>query len=201
MQRRATSKNRSISEGSCRDRARRRSRVFRGLQSTDRSMCVSAFPGKATWISLCSVSLQEFRAHGRSHPRAAEIYAELERLSDELIKHGHQFDASWITRPIDVDETEIIVLCGHSEKLAIAWNFVANPTTQRIQVTKNLRICGDCRKFSSELTPPRRYHCLFVVDAATKLIARIRRCEIIVRDANRIHHFDTEGRCSCGDHF
>ena len=145
---------------------------------------------------------QRFRAHDRSHPRSAEIYAELDRLSDELLKHGHHFDSSWITRPIDVDETVASVLCGHSEKLAIAWNFVANPSTKRIQVTKNLRVCGDCREFTSHpLLWSTVLTALYLPDAATKLIARIRQCEIIVRDANRIHHFNTEGQCSCGDYF
>jgi len=43
------------------------------------------------------------------------------------------------------DETVDSVLCGHSERLAIAWNFVVNPKATRIQITNNLRICGDCR--------------------------------------------------------
>ena len=34
------------------------------------------------------------------------------------------------------------------------------------------------------------------VDAATKLIARIRKCSIIVSDASRLHHFTPDGRCS-----
>jgi hypothetical protein len=41
----------------------------------------------------------------------------------------------------------------------------------------------------------------FFVDRATKLIAAIRQCEIIVRDDNRIHHFHKNGRCSCNDYF
>jgi hypothetical protein len=44
------------------------------------------------------------------------------------------------------------------------------------------------------------YFFLFL-DHATKLIAKIRRCEIIVRDANRNHHFFPNGKCSCQDHF
>jgi len=75
-----------------------------------------------------------------------EIYAEAEKMSKELIEHGHQYDSSCITRPLNADETIASALCGHSERLAIAWNFVANPNASRIQVTKNLRICGDCRK-------------------------------------------------------
>ena len=39
------------------------------------------------------------------------------------------------------------------------------------------------------------------VDRATKLIAKIRQVDIIVRDANRIHHFTKDGQCSCNDFF
>jgi len=39
------------------------------------------------------------------------------------------------------------------------------------------------------------------IDAAIKLIAKIRQCEIIVSDANRIHRFGTDGVCSCKDYF
>jgi hypothetical protein len=49
-------------------------------------------------------------------------------------------------RPLDQNETVAPVLCGHSERLTIAWNLVANPNTSRIQLTKNPRVCGDCRK-------------------------------------------------------
>ncbi len=62
------------------------------------------------------------------------------------MEHGHQYDRNWITRPLDEDETVESVLCGHSERLALAWNFVVNPHATRIQMTKNLRVCGDCRK-------------------------------------------------------
>ncbi|CAF4317950.1 unnamed protein product, partial [Rotaria magnacalcarata] len=44
-------------------------------------------------------------------------------------------------------------------------------------MVKNLRICGNCHR-------------------STKLIAAIRQCEMIVRDANRIHHFYKNGQCS-----
>ncbi|CAF2082273.1 unnamed protein product, partial [Rotaria magnacalcarata] len=109
----------------------------------------------------------QFRAHGVNHPRSKEIHAEAEKIFAELVEHGHQHDS---------------ILCGHSERLAIAWNFVVHPNASQIQITKNLRVCGDCYR-------------------ATKLIATIRQCEIIVRDANRIHHFYKNGQCSCNDYF
>ncbi|CAF3973435.1 unnamed protein product [Rotaria sp. Silwood1] len=133
-------------------------------------------------IQNALINMWQFKAHDRSHPRSSEIYAELDRLSSELIQYGHRFDSSWITRSIQEDESIESVLCGHSEKLAIAFNFIQRPIPSIIQITKNLRVCGDCH-------------------AATKLIAKIRQRDIIVRDANRIHHFYSSGQCSCQDHF
>ena len=90
--------------------------------------------------------MQKFKAHDRSHPKSDEIYAELERLSNELLAHGHEYDSSWIIRPLKQGESVESVLCGHSEKLAIAFNFIQQPRPINIQVTKNLRVCGDCRE-------------------------------------------------------
>ncbi|UJR34285.1 hypothetical protein I4U23_021689 [Adineta vaga] len=107
--------------------------------------------------------IMKFIAHDRSHPRSKEIYDELSRLSKKLKEHGHEYDS-------------------RCEKLAIAFNFIQQPRPSFIQITKNLRVCGDCHR-------------------ATKMIAKIRQCEIVVRDANRIHHFSSHGQCSCQDHF
>ncbi|CAF0718756.1 unnamed protein product [Adineta ricciae] len=126
--------------------------------------------------------LREFRAHDASHSRSDEIYREVQKISEELAAHGHEYDSSWTTRTMTEDESVASILCGHSERLAMAWNFVVNPHTKRIQITKNLRVCGDCHR-------------------ATKLIATIRQCEIVVRNANRIHHFQKNGQCSCNDYF
>ena len=68
-------------------------------------------------------------------------------LSEELIEHGHEYDSSWITRPMNNDESIESVLCGHSEKLAIAFNFIQKFVPSVIQITKNLRVRGDCHKF------------------------------------------------------
>ncbi|CAF3552847.1 unnamed protein product [Rotaria sp. Silwood1] len=74
-----------------------------------------------------------------------EIYAEITRISTELKENGHQYDSKWITREINDNESIESVLCGHSEKLAIAYNFIQQPIPNIIHATKNLRICGDCR--------------------------------------------------------
>ncbi|CAF4321134.1 unnamed protein product, partial [Rotaria sp. Silwood2] len=124
----------------------------------------------------------KFRAHDRSNPYSSEIYEELGRLTVRLIERGYKPDESWIARELNDDETTESVLCGHSERLAIIFNLIQRPQPTRIQIVKNLRICGDCH-------------------LVTKMIAQIYQCSIIVRDTNRIHHFYPNGKCSCQDHF
>ncbi|KAL4588130.1 hypothetical protein LXL04_001010 [Taraxacum kok-saghyz] len=68
---------------------------------------------------------------------------------------------------------------GHSERLAIAYGLLKTTKGVPIRVTKNLRVCDDCHVFS-------------------KLVSKYFEREIIVRDANRFHHFG-HGVCSCGD--
>ena len=46
-------------------------------------------------------------------------------MSHEIIQLGHKYDASWITRPLKTAETSI-------------------------QITKNLRVYGDCRKLTKK---------------------------------------------------
>ncbi|CAF4215676.1 unnamed protein product, partial [Adineta steineri] len=123
-----------------------------------------------------------FKAHDRSHPQSKEIYDEIARISTELMKNGHEYDSRWITREINDDENIESILCGHSEKLALAFNFIQKPIPDIIQLTKNLRICGDCH-------------------SAVKSIAKLRQRSILIRDTNRFHYFDKNGQCSCQDHF
>jgi len=42
---------------------------------------------------------------------------------------------------------------------------------------------------------------IYLLDNVTKLIAKIRNCEITVRDTNRIHRFLPNGKRSYSDHF
>jgi hypothetical protein len=67
-------------------------------------------------------------------------------MRDELIEHGYQFDTSSNTRISMNDESIESILCGHSEKIALAFNFVQRERPSIIQITKNLRICRDCRQ-------------------------------------------------------
>jgi hypothetical protein len=64
----------------------------------------------------------------------------------ELVENGFKHDSSWITREMMEDETPESILCGHSERIAIIFNLCQRPAPSLIQVTKNLRVCGSCRK-------------------------------------------------------
>ena len=90
---------------------------------------------------------KEFKAQDRSHPRSDEIYAELSRMSKEIQEAGHQFDSSSVIRPLREYESIESVLCGHSEKLALAYHFIQQPQPNFIQLTKNFRMCSDCRMY------------------------------------------------------
>lgn len=86
------------------------------------------------------------KAHDVSHPRSDEIYAKVDELKSKAIEHGFKFDSSWVTRNLREDETNESVLCSHSEILVIALNLIQKPVPKFIQVAKNLRVCGHCRK-------------------------------------------------------
>lgn len=70
-------------------------------------------------------------------------------------------------------------LCGHAEKLALAHGLLNTPEGTALLVTKNLRMCDNCHN-------------------GTKIISKVEKREIIIRDAHRVHHFK-DGFCSCGD--
>ncbi|XP_057863564.2 pentatricopeptide repeat-containing protein At4g21065 [Cryptomeria japonica] len=148
------------------------------VRKTMKDRGIKKIPGYS-WIEVCKM-VHTFCVGDRSHPQTQEIYAVLETLSWEMKEAGYIPD----TRPLlnDVDEVEKkLLLCPHSEMLAIAFGLLNTSPGTSIRVVKNLRVCGDCH-------------------ATTKIISKIVAREIIVRDANRFHHFK-DGECSCGDYW
>eukprot|EP01018_Ginkgo_biloba_P025794 Gb_04080 [translate_table: standard] len=121
-----------------------------------------------------------FLVGDRSHPQSDEIYATLETLAGKMQEAGYVFDTSCVLHNVEEEEKDYI-LCTHSEKLAIAFGLINTSPSTPIQITKNLRVCGDCH-------------------TATKFISKLVSREIIVRDTNRFHHFK-DGLCSCGDYW
>ncbi|CBI27235.3 unnamed protein product, partial [Vitis vinifera] len=143
-----------------------------------RQMGVKKEPG-CSWIEFRD-EVHKFMAGDVSHPQSEQLHGFLETLSEKMRKEGYVPDTSCVLHNVDEDEKENL-LCGHSEKLAIAFGILNTPPGTTIRVAKNLRVCNDCH-------------------AATKFISKIMEREIIVRDVRRFHHFK-EGTCSCGDYW
>lgn len=135
-------------------------------------------PG-CSWIELGD-EVHKFIAGDASHPQSEQLYGYLETLSEKMKKEGYVPDTSCVLHNVNEDEKENL-LCGHSEKLAIAFGILNTPPGTPIRVAKNLRVCNDCHE-------------------ATKFISNIVKRDIIVRDVRRFHHF-RNGTCSCGDYW
>ncbi|XP_024400212.1 pentatricopeptide repeat-containing protein At3g12770 isoform X3 [Physcomitrium patens] len=122
--------------------------------------------------------IHTFVAEDCAHPEIDAIHAELETLTKEMKEAGYTPDMRFVLHDVD-DVQKEKALCHHSEKLAIAYGLLKTPSGTPIRIMKNLRVCGDCH-------------------TATKFISKIRKREIVARDANRFHYFNN-GTCSCGD--
>ncbi|XP_057813455.2 pentatricopeptide repeat-containing protein At4g21065 [Cryptomeria japonica] len=139
---------------------------------------IKKIPG-CSWIEGHKM-VEAFSVGDRSHPQTQEIYAKLEKLSWEMKMTGYLPDSRYVLNDVEEEEKELF-LCHHSEKLAIAFGLLNTPPGSTIRVVKNLRVCVDCH-------------------TATKFISKIVARQIVVRDANRFHHFK-EGQCSCKDYW
>ncbi|KAL5978780.1 hypothetical protein ACLOJK_029897 [Asimina triloba] len=135
-------------------------------------------PG-CSWIEYGD-KVHRFMAGDASHPQSAEIQELMERLSEKMKKEGYVPDTSCVLHNLKDEEKELL-LCGHSERLAIAFGILNTAPGATIRITKNLRVCNDCHE-------------------ATKYISKIEGREIIVRDFRRFHYFK-DGSCSCGDYW
>uniref|UniRef100_A0A2P2NYW3 DYW domain-containing protein n=1 Tax=Rhizophora mucronata TaxID=61149 RepID=A0A2P2NYW3_RHIMU len=135
-------------------------------------------PG-CTMIEISQIS-HIFTSGDWSHPQSAAIYSELERLLGKIKEAG--FKAETVTALHDVEEEEKeLTMKVHSEKLAIAFGLISTGPGTEIRIIKNLRVCLDCH-------------------TATKFISKVTNRVIVVRDANRFHHFK-DGECSCKDYW
>ncbi|XP_057866535.2 pentatricopeptide repeat-containing protein At1g08070, chloroplastic-like [Cryptomeria japonica] len=139
---------------------------------------IKKMPG-CSWIEV-DKRVHVFLARDRSHPQTQKIYAKLEELSLEMKAAGYMTDSRYAQNDVEVEDKDIFI-DHHSEKLAIAFGLLNTSPETTIRVVKNLRVCADCH-------------------TATKFISRIVAREIVVRDANRFHHFKS-GHCSCRDYW
>ncbi|XP_062184788.1 putative pentatricopeptide repeat-containing protein At3g23330 [Phragmites australis] len=130
-----------------------------------------------SWIEVKN-QLHVFVAHDRSHPWYDRIIGALNVFSEQMARQGYVPNTEDVFQDIE-EEQKRYVLCGHSEKLAIVFGIISTSPGTTIRVMKNLRVCVDCHTM-------------------TKFISKIVEREIVVRDANRFHHFK-DGNCSCED--
>ncbi|KAL9242208.1 hypothetical protein vseg_016229 [Gypsophila vaccaria] len=133
------------------------------------------------WSSIeLNNKVDVFYTGNKSHPSNDRIYRELHILTEEVKRLGYAPERSFVLQDVEDDEKELI-LSSHSERLAIVFGLISTPPESSIQIFKNLRVCGDCHNW-------------------TKFVSKYAEREIIVRDANRFHHFK-DGTCSCGDYW
>lgn len=132
-----------------------------------------------SWIDVKN-KLHLFVVDDRSHPQADMIYEQVEDLITRIKKEGYVPDTDYVLLDVEEEEKER-ALYYHSEKLAIAFGLIITSPSTVVRVIKNLRVCGDCHN-------------------AIKHISQVSQREIVLRDANRFHHFK-DGTCSCGDYW
>ncbi|XP_056171246.1 pentatricopeptide repeat-containing protein At2g33760-like [Syzygium oleosum] len=121
-----------------------------------------------------------FHTADQLNPYGGEVYRHMDRLVVEMKMRGYLPDRSCVLHDVE-DEDKDHILNYHSEKLAVAFGIMRTDPESVITVSKNLRICNDC-------------HSTF------KFLSDIYHRRIVVRDANRFHHFQA-GSCSCKDYW
>ncbi|CAN6464968.1 unnamed protein product [Victoria cruziana] len=134
------------------------------------------------WSSIeVNKKIHRFTVFDRSHTQSDAIYSTLNDLEERMRKMGYVAEMSCVLGNFEEGGLKEELLCGHSERLAIAFGILSTEKGEVLRIIKNLRVCVDCH-------------------TATKYITRIAQREIIVRDAKRFHHFK-DGKCSCGDYW
>lgn len=134
-------------------------------------------PG-CSWVEIDG-KIHRFTARDKSHPETNEIYEKLSEVTRKLEREaGYLADTKFVLHNVD-EEEKVQMLHGHSERLATAYGLLRTPDWACLRITKNLRICSDCHTFC-------------------KLVSKLFRRDIVMRDAHRFHHFES-GRCSCRD--
>ncbi|CAO2210194.1 unnamed protein product [Urochloa humidicola] len=114
------------------------------------------------------------------HPQCAEIYRKLDTLMKEIKVAGYVVEENELLPDIHPDEQNI-PRAYHSERLAIAFGLISTSPDTPLRITQSHRLCRDCHKI-------------------IKLMAKVTKREIVVRDGSRFHHFKL-GICSCGDYW
>ncbi|KAF8716433.1 hypothetical protein HU200_026311 [Digitaria exilis] len=154
--------------------------MFDEAESLKYAMKARALDARPGWSwTQVEQSIHVFEVEGKPHPDTAEIYEELMRLIFQFRKTGYVPDTSCIAYNVPEEEKEKLLL-SHTEKLAITYGLIHSDASRvPIRVIKNTRMCNDCHEVA-------------------KHISALCDRQIILRDADRFHHF-TGGNCSCND--
>ncbi|KAK2992325.1 hypothetical protein RJ640_020318 [Escallonia rubra] len=121
-----------------------------------------------------------FHTADQLNPFRRDVYRKVEALAEEMKMAGYMPDRSCVLHDVEEEDKDQI-LNYHCEKLAVAFGLMKIEPGLDIHITKNLRVCNDCH-------------------SALKIISNIYGRKIVVRDANRFHHFQG-GSCSCKDYW
>ncbi|CAN6465989.1 unnamed protein product [Victoria cruziana] len=132
-----------------------------------------------SWIEI-EHNVHIFRVADKQHPQSDAIYTMLQNIIMRLKDKGYLPSTSLVLHEVEEEQKEE-QLYYHSEKLALAFGLMRNSGGCPVTIMKNIRICLDCHNFM-------------------KLASDCYKREIVVRDANRFHHF-RDGCCSCKDYW
>ncbi|KAL0662464.1 hypothetical protein Bca4012_099301 [Brassica carinata] len=122
----------------------------------------------SSWVEV-NHKIHDFSSNDQRHPRGDEIVRKIDELTAEIERLGYKPDTSCVGQDVD-EQMKIESLKFHSERLAVAFALISTPEGSPILVMKNLRACRDCH-------------------AAIKLISKVVKREITIRDSRRFHHF------------
>jgi len=124
--------------------------------------------------------IHEFLLGDIRHPQREVIYKKLKELNRVLKLEGYLPSTEMVLHDME-DEQKEWALAIHSERLALCYGLISTAPYTTLRIVKNLRVCNDCHSM-------------------IKLVSKITRRRIVVRDRNRFHHFENGG-CSCGDYW
>eukprot|EP00246_Nothoceros_aenigmaticus_P010863 TRINITY_DN277_c0_g3_i1.p1 TRINITY_DN277_c0_g3~~TRINITY_DN277_c0_g3_i1.p1 ORF type:complete len:323 (+),score=49.03 TRINITY_DN277_c0_g3_i1:109-969(+) len=128
----------------------------------------------SAWIEVGS-KVEEFVVGDERN----DISSKLKSMNLRLKEQGGHIPHTELVLKQMTDDQKEDALCGHAEKLALAYGLLNTPGGTTLLITKNLRMCDDCH-------------------SSTKILSSLENREIIVRDLHRVHRF-VDGLCSCGD--
>lgn len=144
------------------------------LRKMMREIGLTVDPG-CSWVEVKG-KVHAFLSGDDFHPQIKEIAAVLEGFYEKMVAAGVSGIESSTS---EVESSKAEVLCGHSERLAIAFGLINTAPGMPILVTKNLYMCKSCHN-------------------TIKFMSKVVRREISVRDTEHFHQFN-DGVCSCRD--